>query len=138
MIYEYCGCFYKVLFFIFFFFFFQAEDGIRDTSVTGVQTCALPIYCEPGHTRATLCRIRLAPRSVCWTRAQAFTALCLYIETVAPYRAGRYLPPFNHTGATPWRFGKTQTLERSPPRPLRGLPRRRLIRGSLQRPMWRP
>src|SRR5215210_1967545 len=26
-----------------FFFFFQAEDGIRDTSVTGVQTCALPI-----------------------------------------------------------------------------------------------
>src|SRR5260370_1943748 len=27
----------------FFFFFFQAEDGIRDSSVTGVQTCALPI-----------------------------------------------------------------------------------------------
>src|SRR5438034_8772855 len=28
----------------FFFFFFQAEDGIRDHCVTGVQTCALPIY----------------------------------------------------------------------------------------------
>src|SRR5256886_2840890 len=28
------------------FFFFQAEDGIRDLTVTGVQTCALPI-CEP-------------------------------------------------------------------------------------------
>src|SRR5688572_32879001 len=27
----------------FFFFFFQAEDGIRDLTVTGVQTCALPI-----------------------------------------------------------------------------------------------
>src|SRR6266568_7060305 len=27
----------------FFFFFFQAEDGIRDGTVTGVQTCALPI-----------------------------------------------------------------------------------------------
>src|SRR6266508_677739 len=27
-----------------FFFFFQAEDGIRDGHVTGVQTCALPIY----------------------------------------------------------------------------------------------
>src|SRR5437870_11392493 len=26
------------------FFFFQAEDGIRDGHVTGVQTCALPIY----------------------------------------------------------------------------------------------
>src|SRR5437667_5847548 len=32
------------LFFLFFFFFFQAEDGIRDRDVTGVQTCALPIY----------------------------------------------------------------------------------------------
>src|SRR5205807_6857202 len=29
---------------LFFFFFFQAEDGIRDYKVTGVQTCALPIY----------------------------------------------------------------------------------------------
>src|SRR3989441_13378025 len=28
---------------MFFFFFFQAEDGIRDKLVTGVQTCALPI-----------------------------------------------------------------------------------------------
>src|SRR3712207_8926948 len=27
----------------YFFFFFQAEDGIRDIGVTGVQTCALPI-----------------------------------------------------------------------------------------------
>ena len=27
-----------------FFFFFQAEDGIRDHCVTGVQTCALPIW----------------------------------------------------------------------------------------------
>src|SRR3982751_5395662 len=31
------------------FFFFQAEDGIRDLIVTGVQTCALPIFCRrPG------------------------------------------------------------------------------------------
>src|ERR1017187_10379625 len=32
-------------------FFFQAEDGIRDTSVTGVQTCALPIQAEDGIRR---------------------------------------------------------------------------------------
>src|SRR5256886_8906157 len=32
--------------FVHFFFFFQAEDGIRDLTVTGVQTCALPIL-EP-------------------------------------------------------------------------------------------
>src|SRR5438034_3805621 len=38
-------CFFYFLFFcfLFFFFFFQAEDGIRDHCVTGVQTCALPI-----------------------------------------------------------------------------------------------
>src|SRR5256885_8826598 len=30
-----------------YFFFFQAEDGIRDYKVTGVQTCALPIYIRP-------------------------------------------------------------------------------------------
>src|SRR5437867_1072498 len=29
---------------LWFFFFFQAEDGIRDRTVTGVQTCAIPIY----------------------------------------------------------------------------------------------
>src|SRR2546430_4768949 len=29
---------------LFLFFFFQAEDGIRDLTVTGVQTCALPIF----------------------------------------------------------------------------------------------
>src|SRR6266511_4366781 len=32
---------------LFFFFFFQAEDGIRDFHVTGVQTCALPIFLVP-------------------------------------------------------------------------------------------
>src|SRR2546430_8858545 len=33
------------------FFFFQAEDGIRDLTVTGVQTCALPILCITGMCR---------------------------------------------------------------------------------------
>src|SRR5690349_23528583 len=32
------------MFSVLFIFFFQAEDGIRDLYVTGVQTCALPIY----------------------------------------------------------------------------------------------
>src|SRR2546427_9379852 len=32
------------MFVVLFFFFFQAEDGIRDLTVTGVQTCALPIW----------------------------------------------------------------------------------------------
>src|SRR5215203_3341099 len=43
---------------MFFFFFFQAEDGIRDIGVTGVQTCALPI-CGDGP--------RYVRRAVEWT-----------------------------------------------------------------------
>src|SRR2546425_7874464 len=45
-----------------FFFFFQAEDGIRDKLVTGVQTCALPIYagvCNHCRRAAGLVRDRL-------------------------------------------------------------------------------
>src|SRR5699024_11799672 len=34
--------------YVVFLFFFQAEDGIRDRNVTGVQTCALPIWVPPG------------------------------------------------------------------------------------------
>src|SRR5699024_12190600 len=36
------------------YFFFQAEDGIRDRNVTGVQTCALPILASPNKRRSTL------------------------------------------------------------------------------------
>src|SRR5207248_7935568 len=35
-----------------FVFFFQAEDGIRDRTVTGVQTCALPIWVGSYHSRS--------------------------------------------------------------------------------------
>src|SRR5207247_6484381 len=43
-----CLIFSLLTYFIFFFFFFfQAEDGIRDPLVTGVQTCALPIFPLP-------------------------------------------------------------------------------------------
>src|SRR5947209_17081524 len=35
------------------FFFFQAEDGIRDIGVTGVQTCALPIYITQSFSAVT-------------------------------------------------------------------------------------
>src|SRR2546428_8504096 len=41
------------------FFFFQAEDGIRDLIVTGVQTCALPIFWPSGDPRRPK-RVRMA------------------------------------------------------------------------------
>src|SRR5436305_787166 len=50
----------------FFFFFFQAEDGIRDADVTGVQTCALPIFLWQAH--AGLAGVWLAAGD--WDRAR--------------------------------------------------------------------
>src|SRR6266478_7221703 len=47
---------------MFFFFFFQAEDGIRDLTVTGVQTCALPIYELERHGEVQ----RFGPPSLDW------------------------------------------------------------------------
>src|SRR2546430_5688492 len=52
------------------FFFFQAEDGIRDLTVTGVQTCALPILAlkrysrkkqTPGQMKLLLCQLIPSP-----------------------------------------------------------------------------
>src|SRR5689334_24139772 len=51
-----CFFFSYYIFFSFFFFFFQAEDGIRDGTVTGVQTCALPISRPAGRETLLLPR----------------------------------------------------------------------------------
>src|SRR6266487_4850237 len=75
-----------------FFFFFQAEDGIRDGRVTGVQTCALPIFrmksqgTDPrtilaasgrGHMRRSPCATALCSLAV------GFCNGCCRKETVA-------------------------------------------------------
>src|SRR5256885_13470527 len=65
------------------FFFFQAEDGIRDYKVTGVQTCALPIY----HPSAR----QLARRLYSWTRGHPFfveETLKSLVETGRLYERG--------------------------------------------------
>src|SRR3712207_7677914 len=45
-------------------FFFQAEDGIRDIGVTGVQTCALPIWAAVRALIARRCGVELAVRTM--------------------------------------------------------------------------
>src|SRR6478609_3821593 len=50
------------------FFFFQAEDGIRDKLVTGVQTCALPILAGDGRGRCRRPRWWYAFGSLCFHR----------------------------------------------------------------------
>src|SRR5205807_8300347 len=60
--------------FFFFFFFFEAEDGIRDYKVTGVQTCVLPI--SPTARARVWLRRRAGPaRRRSQTRARAVGAV---------------------------------------------------------------
>src|SRR5947207_14629995 len=51
--FSFISIFVLSVFYLFFFFFFQAEDGIRDHCVTGVQTCALPIFSKRSSTFCT-------------------------------------------------------------------------------------
>src|SRR5258706_1699594 len=70
-------------------FFFQAEDGIRDWSVTGVQTCALPIYVRQ---QTSIQRDMLRLRET-WGEM-----LCLYAPgspTRRSYRAVLQVTPIN-------------------------------------------
>src|SRR2546422_774121 len=57
-----CACVWRTL--ICLFFFFQAEDGIRDVAVTGVQTCALPISIRGRSVHATPAHARSAAVSI--------------------------------------------------------------------------
>src|SRR5258706_6976387 len=68
-----------------YFFFFQAEDGIRDWSVTGVQTCALPIYSESGN------RVVAALYARVWT-------VCSALREVSRQRERHARQIQNHTG----------------------------------------
>src|SRR5687767_15483558 len=55
----------------YFFFFFQAEDGIRDKLVTGVQTCALPIFHST--SASGYCARTAAQSSSCGNSSSAVT-----------------------------------------------------------------
>src|SRR3954466_16431989 len=57
-----------------FFFFFQAEDGIRDYRVTGVQTCALPIYTGANTTSTPLIPRASPPRAGVTDRSEEHTS----------------------------------------------------------------
>src|SRR5699024_12059020 len=58
----YCFSLHYVHVLLVLFFFFQAEDGIRDRNVTGVQTCALPIYPVRGLPRGAEIASGSSPR----------------------------------------------------------------------------
>src|SRR5438876_10930405 len=70
------------------FFFFQAEDGIRDGRVTGVQTCALPISIRRGRDRVveTLGGVRFYDDSIATAPDRGLAALRAFEE---PLEIGR-------------------------------------------------
>src|SRR5256885_16208500 len=88
-----------------FFFFFQAEDGIRDYKVTGVQTCALPISgddtdgdalrggrIQPGGTSVLRCRPRLS-RLVGQPGGRLRAPLPVHVQLAARVPRDGWLPP---------------------------------------------
>src|SRR5256885_12074363 len=79
-------------------FFFQAEDGIRDYKVTGVQTCALPIWsCHDGSLEKALRLVEIAAACFAdavkfqfWSSAEALAERRHapdYLETYERYRS---------------------------------------------------
>src|SRR2546427_7780619 len=74
-----------------FVFFFQAEDGIRDLTVTGVQTCALPISGEGAHLDLSLldCQVSLLTyiAQYFWTNGRVPGPLGSSHASVVPYQA---------------------------------------------------
>src|SRR5699024_11329493 len=70
------------------FFFFQAEDGIRDRNVTGVQTCALPIWGSRGRNPIE----RVSP-------SVRFFGYFLSAQKVTRIRAGEAREPSNRMAA---------------------------------------
>src|SRR5207302_4014980 len=80
-----------------FFFFFQAEDGIRDFHVTGVQTCALPIFLagdtpvDDLYTSFGLRQVRVdstAPRILLNGNPIVFNGVALHEEAQLPVKQG--------------------------------------------------
>src|SRR5690348_18221995 len=86
----------SVLWFVF--FFFQAEDGIRDGRVTGVQTCALPISAALSECNAST--IARAP-----SRA-TLTARCKKSNQRAHTNTHTHIHAHTHTRSEERRVGK--------------------------------
>src|SRR3989440_7869008 len=107
------------------FFFFQAEDGIRDLIVTGVQTCALPIQAEDGIrdlivTGVQTCALPITPvtirsrmpSSACdWSDRKStrlnsshdqisYAVFCLKKKTHHPRATGKTKPPSHRHDST--------------------------------------
>src|SRR5690606_40183862 len=90
----------------YYFFFFQAEDGIRDFHVTGVQTCALPI--SPDQNAASKWLASVAARAITERLARmmaqdASEAMASIASTICTTRLA---------SITRWKIGRASCRER--------------------------
>src|SRR6478752_6340671 len=74
------------------FFFFQAEDGIRDVAVTGVQTCALPISSAPASFFGVVPQAELSRRDAEYMAAGGISAIRVPViwSTLRPTKGSGY------------------------------------------------
>src|SRR5699024_12054571 len=79
---------YAVVSLCFFFFFFQAEDGIRDRNVTGVQTCALPI--SSSSSIAFCNQMRISIKAEILTIAYTISPVHGFLNMMVPFGLGMY------------------------------------------------
>src|SRR2546426_11114507 len=109
------------------FFFFQAEDGIRDYKVTGVQTCALPIWSRAVRfekaascarkwdgPRPSFCSAAITQRCFAFlifgTHRSAFCTSD-FIRGKAPGKERNWMPPGTARGLRPQRAGRLNVRE---------------------------
>src|SRR2546430_4227676 len=88
---------YSTVALLLFFFFFQAEDGIRDLTVTGVQTCALPISSAPV-AGPTVWRGRSGPRTPPGGDGGQVSMGIPDLDSVIAFTGGNYNDPVLFTG----------------------------------------
>src|SRR2546429_4385228 len=95
---------------LFVFFFFQAEDGIRDVAVTGVQTCALPMIVVTGLSVRVLIFSRIGCPHPGFFVSTTTTPLAAMNMAVFP-------PPPRNTYRLSRSLSTSTTLARACPRP---------------------
>src|SRR5207245_7536655 len=97
---------------ILFLFFFQAEDGIRDATVTGVQTCALPIW--PATAREN-CAARGGEGRATWSTLAAVAGSRGSARRAPATRTGGAAPSPPHTPRTRGARERPRSLPDAPP-----------------------
>src|SRR5215813_4761487 len=95
-------------------FFFQAEDGIRDADVTGVQTCALPISLDVTSTAPTIGFGEVRPRPRSASSSARRMKRSAGSPSLTPRPPARPRTPVDRTAADPRSARRGRSASRAP------------------------